>query len=48
MVIVIVAEVLAFVFRDTNKNESQEHQFPIREQKEILKKLVLKEELFQP
>jgi len=27
MVIVIVADVLAFVFRDTNKNESQEHQF---------------------
>jgi hypothetical protein len=27
MVIVIVADVLAFVFRDTNKNGGQEHQF---------------------
>ena len=27
IVIVIVADVLAFVFRDTNKNGSQEHQF---------------------
>ncbi|MBU3967315.1 MAG: hypothetical protein KKG76_08085, partial [Euryarchaeota archaeon] len=26
-VIVIVADVLAFVFRDTQKNESQEYQF---------------------
>jgi hypothetical protein len=30
MVIVIFTDFLAFVFRDTNKNGSQEHQFPMK------------------